>query len=1396
MADIVANSQRIIVTPEARSVTVISGTAGPRGPVGPPGVVGGIGDLNDVDLTGLADNDLIVYNVTTGFWEPTNIDSVGTPDHNHDSAYVSFVDLTAHHAPTSVDHDDRYYTEAEVDALDDSHQAAAEATASAALTAHHAASSTDHDDRYYTEVESDGRHAPGETAEHSNYLKGSLAGAVIRPAGQGVELQNAFIGKIDNQLMGWHNSGGYTVSVTNTDPNVIGIGNVDDLIDPRKTGIWNYEIQRVGAGNGGDVTITIERGTAPDLEVHAHAYWAFFVAARQYYSSTNMQVRIEVQARADGSWHELLPFQGHNVPDQAIWFTDNTLIHNLSGAGTDYPPTGMRVTFRVPSGAGQLRQFISELGVYHVNEALGIHRWSDRADLNDHKASSDHDDRYVNVTGDTMTGALSLISPTLAAHATRKDYVDAADATLQTNIDNIQGNLDTHITDPTAAHAASAVSFDGSLLSPITQTWHPSTIDDVQESIVTILAEIDGRIEAGDVDAIINAINNWTGGDPTISNSNVFEAEVIVSSAIAANAIVASKIAANSIDATKIEAGSITGDRLDAATTITIGTGANKWEIIGGSTPETTSILSTGATWANTTGTYMDASGRFRLGDSLSFDGATLSLTGYATDTELTTGLDGKIDDGGAAADVNANTTTISGGKITANSIAADRINVSQLSAITADLGAITAGSINIGSGTSVINSDGSAVFTNVTVTGYATDTELTTGLSGKIDDGGAAADVNANITTINGGKITANSIAADRLNVTQLSAITADLGSITAGSINIGGGTSVINSDGSAVFTNVTITGYATDTELTTGLGGKIDTGAAAADVNANITTISGGKITAGTITGNELNATTSITIGTHATSKWVIDGTSSDTTSAIHTANATSYGDLDGVWLGADGRVSLKDRLTFDGSDLSITGNIQADTFALGNYSAFLAQGVSTYSGYPLDGLMSSNEYTANGWSTGLEWVGTGYDQYIAIAARHPTLGAGGFGIDGNITFIYGASLQISHSDNPIAANWMFADWSSNDVYASLRTTDHLASEYVLLADGNNTYISCGTGGSTNIRGPANSTSVDISLNSTGITIDGPTTATGGFTSTGTITYDGTSNITIYGDSTWGRFQPSASNMYVSAWIQGNPGFRAYTDGSVTAPAVSFRNDTDVGMYRPGTNTVEICGGGYRMYYGDRADGTRAFIPGVYNVTTTSTAFDYVKVTGIGGAVVRFTSSKRLKSDIEDMDRSRRRHITRNVRPRWWRSKASIDNPTHSFYGALAEEVAEIDPRIASWAVTPDCDCDIPEDLYGFDEVEVPDPDGAISSKPRKEKVGRFYPTREDVPFWYHSDDCIRPSGVAYEQFGLFALDEIKDVRSSIAKYILARRQLERQVKQQQAEIDELKVMVANLT
>jgi hypothetical protein len=81
----------------------------------------------------------------------------------------------------------------------------------------------------------------------------------------------------------------------------------------------------------------------------------------------------------------------------------------------------------------------------------------------------------------------------------------------------------------------------------------------------------------------------------------------------------------------------------------------------------------------------------------------------------------------------------------------------------------------------------------------------------------------------------------------------------------------------------------------------------------------------------------------------------------------------------------------------------------------------------------------------------------------------------------------------------------------------------------------------------------------------------------------------------------------------------------------------------------------------------------------TTASAANLYQSASG--AAVLRSTSSKRYKRDIETLEPARADAVLA-ARPIWYRSTAVADNPEWGYYGLLAEEVAKIDPRLVSWA------------------------------------------------------------------------------------------------------------------
>lgn len=127
---------------------------------------------------------------------------------------------------------------------------------------------------------------------------------------------------------------------------------------------------------------------------------------------------------------------------------------------------------------------------------------------------------------------------------------------------------------------------------------------------------------------------------------------------------------------------------------------------------------------------------------------------------------------GAGAVDVNTGNVTINGGMITAFSVTANQIAANTITAAQIAAGSITATQIAAHTITSnEILANTLTVGTNVLI-------------GSALGAGQAANDVNSNSTLIQGGKITTNSIVANQLNVSTLSSITADLGTITAGSI------------------------------------------------------------------------------------------------------------------------------------------------------------------------------------------------------------------------------------------------------------------------------------------------------------------------------------------------------------------------------------------------------------------------------------------------------------------------------------------------------------------------------------------------------------------------------------------------------------------------------------
>jgi len=225
------------------------------------------------------------------------------------------------------------------------------------------------------------------------------------------------------------------------------------------------------------------------------------------------------------------------------------------------------------------------------------------------------------------------------------------------------------------------------------------------------------------------------------------------------------------------------------------------------------------------------------------------------------------------------------------------------------------------------------------------------------------------------------------------------------------------------------------------------------------------------------------------------------------------------------------------------------------------------------------------------------------------------------------------------------------------------------------------------------------------------------------GSATQEGVHVGTVYGsDAT------SAIGGVVTTLTGGNSG-SAYTTSIVALlRAQSFNSGTNQTVTNLYGARIDALGGATNVYgvwsaiadgancwnfyaFGDapnRFQGTITTV-GSYNATTSNDA--NVNIAG-NGLLQRSTSSIRYKRDVEDMDDSRADALL-DLRPVWYRSKCEGDRPDWSWYGLIAEEVAQVDPRLVHWGhpmkeVEQEIDkCDADGNVIGVEKVNVTVPD-----------------------------------------------------------------------------------------
>ncbi len=121
------------------------------------------------------------------------------------------------------------------------------------------------------------------------------------------------------------------------------------------------------------------------------------------------------------------------------------------------------------------------------------------------------------------------------------------------------------------------------------------------------------------------------------------------------------------------------------------------------------------------------------------------------------------------------------------------------------------------------------------------------------------------------------------------------------------------------------------------------------------------------------------------------------------------------------------------------------------------------------------------------------------------------------------------------------------------------------------------------------------------------------------------------------------------------------------------------------------------------------------IYNTTTASAANVFVNTSG---ELLRSTSSIEYKKDIEDLDLDIAKNVILNSRPVFYKSKCEKDNADWSYYGLIAEELEQLEPRVV---------------VYG---------------KPRKEVEKTDHEGNKYIQIEEDEEAELKPDGVFYER------------------------------------------------
>jgi hypothetical protein len=182
------------------------------------------------------------------------------------------------------------------------------------------------------------------------------------------------------------------------------------------------------------------------------------------------------------------------------------------------------------------------------------------------------------------------------------------------------------------------------------------------------------------------------------------------------------------------------------------------------------------------------------------------------------------------------------------------------------------------------------------------------------------------------------------------------------------------------------------------------------------------------------------------------------------------------------------------------------------------------------------------------------------------------------------------------------------------------------------------------------------------------------------------------------------TGDKLYVNGTIRSNGQIQTLIGDTDTAPGYTWQGDEDTGMFRTGADSLGFSAGGSeiaRFNFGGTSGRRQLYFEGtaevwsagslyLEGVTSVRSATIKDATTASGGNVVinassgllqRSTSSVKYKTEVENAELSYSEALVYGSRPVWYRSLSENDPSEYSYWGFIAEEVAEIDPRMVHW-------------------------------------------------------------------------------------------------------------------